>query len=322
MVRSVNVGELELDDSLIDVPGFRFDAAQIAERIGAERIGAAVYRADPGVPIWPYHYHHGSEEWLYVIEGGPVLREPAGERTLRTGDIVCFPTGPVGAHTVKGPGRFVMLSVDSKPRTAVYPDSDKVSNPGGLLFPRSAAVEYWFGESPNAPPEDLKIKREPVITTFLPVVNVWDVELQDRHGDVPAGFRNRLAMLGPLLGAERLGASVVAFDPGEGTAPYHCEYGREEWVLVLAGTPSLRHPSGADQLAAGDVVCFPHGPAGAHRLTNPGDDTARVLFLSTKEIPSNVFYPDSGKWLLRNGVPGESVMLRAADAVEYWDGEV
>jgi uncharacterized cupin superfamily protein len=45
-----------------------------------------VYRAEPGVPIWPYHYHHGIEEWLYVVSGTPVLREPAGERTLEPGD--------------------------------------------------------------------------------------------------------------------------------------------------------------------------------------------------------------------------------------------
>jgi hypothetical protein len=25
-----------------------------------------VYRGELGVPIWPYHYHHGIEEWLYV----------------------------------------------------------------------------------------------------------------------------------------------------------------------------------------------------------------------------------------------------------------
>ena len=36
----------------------------------------------PRSPIWPYHYHHGVEEWLYVLAGAPVLREPAGERPM------------------------------------------------------------------------------------------------------------------------------------------------------------------------------------------------------------------------------------------------
>ena len=66
---------------------------------GRKRIGASVYQAEAGVPFWPYHYHHGIEEWLYVIAGAPVLRDPAWKRVLAPGDLVCFPSGPIGAHT-------------------------------------------------------------------------------------------------------------------------------------------------------------------------------------------------------------------------------
>ena len=99
------------------------------------------------MPIWPYHYHHGIEEWLYVIAGAPVLREPAGERTLAPGDLVCFPSGRLGAHTVKGPGRFVIFATGQhvEPYLSVYPDSDKVGGPEGILL-RSSAVGYWHGE--------------------------------------------------------------------------------------------------------------------------------------------------------------------------------
>jgi uncharacterized cupin superfamily protein len=84
-VAKVNVFDVALDESL-DEAGFRHVAASAGARLGARRIGASVYRAEPGVPIWPYHYHHGIEEWLYVVSGTPVLREPAGERTLEPGD--------------------------------------------------------------------------------------------------------------------------------------------------------------------------------------------------------------------------------------------
>ena len=121
----------------------------------------------------------------------------------------------------------------------------------------------------------------------------------------------RRRKLGPLLGADRLDATVVEFDPGEGSEPYHYVYGREEWLLVLAGTPTLRHPQGDDRLEAGDLVCFPEGPAGAHRLLNRGESVVHALILSTTGLPANVCYPDTGHWLIRNGL-GPDVVAREA----------
>ena len=106
---------------------------------------------------------------------------------------------------------------------------------------------------------------------------------------------------------------MVDLDPGEGSEPYHYVYGREEWLLVLAGTPTLRHPHGEDQLEAGDLVCLPEGPAGAHRLLNRGESVVRALFLSTTGLPANVCYPDTGHWLIRNGLGGDDVVVRETD---------
>lgn len=269
-----------------------------------------------------------------MLSGAPVVREAAGERALVPGDVVCYRSGHLGAHTVRGPGRFVIFSAasSSEPYTSVsvYPDSDKVgighgdtSVPGlnRLMLPRTGAVGYWHGEGSGGTSDRVEVVREPADAPIPPVVNALAVPVSAWSPDVPAGFRSRRARLGPSLGAERLGASVVELDPGEGSAPYHYEYGREEWVLVLTGGPTLRHPSGEDELEAGDIVCFPDGPAGAHRLINRGDDVARVVFLSTLGLPSNVRYPDSGKWLIRNGPDADGLILREADAVGYWDGE-
>jgi uncharacterized cupin superfamily protein len=90
--RKLNVFSCELDESL-DRAGFRHAAAPIGHRIGADRLGAAVYEAEAGHPIWPYHYPQDSEEWLYVISGAPALRDAGGTRALRTGGVVCFPRG-------------------------------------------------------------------------------------------------------------------------------------------------------------------------------------------------------------------------------------
>ena len=299
-VKKVNILSVELGERL-DEAGFRHIATSVGVRLGAHRIGAAVYEAEAGVPIWPYHYHHGIEEWLYVIAGAPVLREPAGERTLTPGDLVCFPSGHLGAHTVKGPGRFVIFSTghDSEPWMSVYPDSDKVSGPGGILL-RDSAVGYWHGEGTAGPSEPVEAVREPMMSPSQPAVNALALP--------------ETARLGPLLGADRLGATVAVFDPGEGSEAYHYVYGREEWLLVLAGTATLRHPQGESPLEAGDLVCFPDGPAGARRLIDRGESIVRALFLSTTGVPANVCYPDTGDWLIHNG-PGDDVEVHETDTI-------
>jgi uncharacterized cupin superfamily protein len=86
--------------------------------------------------------------------------------------------------------------------------------------------------------------------------------------------------------------------------------------VVLAGTPTLRHPQGEDYLEAGDLVCLPEGPAGAHRLLNRGESVVRALFLSTTGLPANVCYPDTGHWLIRNGLGRDEVVVRETGPVE------
>jgi uncharacterized cupin superfamily protein len=307
-VNNVNILSVELDEPL-DEAGFRHVATSVGLRLGAQRIGASVYQAEAGSPIWPYHYHHGVEEWLYVIEGAPVLREPAGERILTPGDLVCFPSGHVGAHTLKGPGRFVIFATgyQLQPYMSVYPDSDKASGPEGILL-RSSAVGYWHGEGTAGPSESVEIAREPEWSPPQPAVNALAVRAEAADPHAPGGFRYRMAKLGPQLGAERLDGTLLEVEPGEGSEPYHYVYGREEWLLVLAGMPTLRHRQGEDQLEAGDLLCFPEGPAGAHRLLNRGQSFVRALFLSTTGLPANVCYPDAGHWLIRNGLGRDEVV--------------
>lgn len=283
--------------------GFRHSETVIGPRIGAQRIGASVYEAYAGVPIWPYHYHYAVEEWLYVLSGAPVLRDAGGRRELRAGDVVCFPSGHLGAHTVEGPGRFILFSSDNAcTHLAVYPDSDKIAVAPGetaeggmdfMLVQRDAGVEYWQGEAENAPPEGVEMVRQPDSAPSPPVVNAFEM----------AGA------LGPILGAGLLDASVVTLGGGEEGDPYHYAVGREEWVLVLEGSLGVRRPDGPEVLSTGDVVCFLEGPAGARRLSNPGEQPTRVLSICTAGFPANVCYPDSGSWVIRNS-PDEQLSLR------------
>ena len=153
-------------------------------------------------------------------------------------------------------------------------------------------------------------------------VNLNALEFETDPED-PEGYKARMARFGPSIDASMIGGSVYELPPGQSICPYHYEYGNEEWAIVLEGRPTLRHPDGEEQVEPMDVICFPNGPAGAHKFTNTTDETVRILLLSTKVDPSMAIYPDSdkiGAW------PGpefreDHVLVRRGSHVEYYDGE-
>jgi uncharacterized cupin superfamily protein len=135
----------------------------------------------------------------------------------------------------------------------------------------------------------------------------------------PEGFRMREAEIGPAIGAEHLAGSILEIPPGERAWPYHWEAAQEEWVIVLAGTPTLRTPEGEEALAPGDVVCFPVGPDGAHQLRNDAGEPSRVVMLSDVAMTNVVVYPDSGKVGTRT--PWVHGDFPESASVPYWEGE-
>jgi uncharacterized cupin superfamily protein len=144
-VRRANLFSPEFDHAS-ERDGYRWLGARIGDQIGAEQIGASLYELGEGERTYPYHFHHGTEEWLLVIAGTPTLRGPNGDRTLEPGDLVCFPTGPAGAHQVRGPGNVLILSATCSPEAVEYPDSGKVGVRPGKTFRAADAVDYWEGE--------------------------------------------------------------------------------------------------------------------------------------------------------------------------------
>jgi uncharacterized cupin superfamily protein len=110
---------------------------------------------------------------------------------------------------------------------------------------------------------------------------------------LPEGFKRSSTRVGATLGATRTGLSVYELPPGQAIGPYHYEDPEEEWLLVVSGTPTLKHPGGEDQLEPWDLVFFPAGPAGAHLVRNNGQSTARVAMFSSITTVGAVVYPDS-----------------------------
>jgi uncharacterized cupin superfamily protein len=151
-------------------------------------------------------------------------------------------------------------------------------------------------------------------------INLASADYAYETGD-PAGFRSGMLRTGPGLGAQRTGASAYRLPPGEAICPYHYEYGEEEWLLVLSGRPSLRHPGGTDVLEPLDLVYFAEGPEGAHLVRNETDSDVHVIMFSTRSHPAMAVYPDSGKIGVWTGNKDDDVLARRPVNVDYWDGE-
>ena len=94
------------------------------------QLGATVYELGPGNSV-VYHFHHGSEELLFVLRGRPTLRGPEGERQLEEGEVVHFPVGPDGAHGLHNRTeelvRYVVAGIRVSPEVAEYPDLKKIT---------------------------------------------------------------------------------------------------------------------------------------------------------------------------------------------------
>jgi uncharacterized cupin superfamily protein len=138
-----------------DPEGFRSGMHRVGPMLGATQLGTTVYELRPGQAICPYHYEYAEEEWLLVLQGRPTLRHAEGSDVLEPWDLVCFPTGPDGAHGVRNETdetvRVLMYSAVTYPAATVYPDSDKIgiwtgNKADDVMVKRSSAVGYFVGE--------------------------------------------------------------------------------------------------------------------------------------------------------------------------------
>ena len=116
--------------------------------------------------------------------------------------------------------------------------------------------------------------------------------------------------------------SVYEIPAGQSICPYHYEYGEEEWLIVVAGRPTLRTPEGERDLEPGDVAFFPTGPDGAHKVTNSTGEPARVMMFSNLCVPNVVVYPDSDKVGINTGSREDNLRAPRSSGVGYYDGEV
>jgi uncharacterized cupin superfamily protein len=153
--------------------------------------------------------------------------------------------------------------------------------------------------------------------------NAFDATADFKYDEQdPEGYRAAEAPFGKAVGGTELNVRLFELPPGENLCPYHYEY-VEEWLIVMVGRVALRSPAGTEPIHAGDVCCFPAGPAGAHKIWNDGDEAARVMMFSREAAPSVCVYPDADKVGIWTDNEQDKWMFRgAAGHLDYYDGEL
>ena len=115
--------------------------------------------------------------------------------------------------------------------------------------------------------------------------------------------------------------AIMEIPPGKAAYPYHYHVGITEIFYIISGEGKLETPEGEKNIAAGDVVVFPPGKNGCHKIWNSSEkDALRYIDFDTTAMSDVVFYPQSDKiGMILNGIP--SSYFKKADKVDYYDGE-
>lgn len=153
------VDETDLDWNKTDRDDACFRRKKLAAADGGDALGASLYELPPGERSWPYHFHTGNEEALYVLAGKGTLRLADEAHELSPGVYAAIPADESGAHRVVNDSdttlRYLMISTMRDPDVTVYPNRNRVgvfagAAPGGEdervvsgYWDRDADVDYW-----------------------------------------------------------------------------------------------------------------------------------------------------------------------------------
>jgi len=169
-----------------------------------------------------------------------------------------------------------------------------------------------------------------------PVINLDDVKMAPwpvgarLSGPAKERYEAKMAHVGPLIGAQKLGYNITAVPPGKSAFPLHNHHVNEEMFFVLQGSGEVQIGANRFPIRPGDfIACPPGGPDKAHKIFNTGTDELRYLSVSTKQTPEIVDYPDSGKFgVLAELAPGAdgkpqrfTFLGKRNESLGYWEDE-
>ena len=106
---------------------------RLGDAAGLTQFGVNLLRLPPGQWSAQRHWHHGEDEFVYVLEGEVVLVTDAGEDVMKAGDCAGFKAGVADGHCLQNRSdrEAVLLEVGTRlPDDSVdYPDIDLLYRP-------------------------------------------------------------------------------------------------------------------------------------------------------------------------------------------------
>jgi uncharacterized cupin superfamily protein len=100
----------------------------LGDRFGLTNFGVNLVRLSPGGRSALRHAHAAQDEFIYVLEGAPLLHTDAGQTRLQPGSCAGFRAGSGDAHCLSNDSDAVVTYLEVGDRTAgdavAYPDDD------------------------------------------------------------------------------------------------------------------------------------------------------------------------------------------------------
>jgi uncharacterized cupin superfamily protein len=297
---------------------------------GGQPFDFQVRRIPSGASVCPFHSHFGQWEFFLVRRGAGTVRTTEGRHAVQAGDVFFHPPGHPHQLTNTGPDDLeVFIFADNPPMDACfYPDSNKWAlRPPGRIF-RMTPTGYLDGEEEPVPGAADPVPASPSgESPSIPFAQrhratatvKWDVwrSPQGKYGDHSQEWSMDLGAKRntPVgLGGHPLDLSVTRVAPGTAVCPYHWHAAQWEMYIILSGTATMRTADGKLEATAGEVLLHP--PHDPHQISNASAEEATILVVADNPPVDYWFYPDSGKWGVR-----EPRKFFRSNEVDYFDGE-
>lgn len=115
--------------------------------------------------------------------------------------------------------------------------------------------------------------------------------------------------------------AIMEIPPLKSSYPYHFHACITEVFYIISGEGKLETTDGDKKIAKGDVIVFPQGKEGAHRISNTSESDMLVyLDCDTISKADVVFYPHSEKiGFIIDGQP--NTFFELENSVDYYKGE-
>jgi uncharacterized cupin superfamily protein len=145
---------------------------------------------------------------------------------------------------------------------------------------------------------------QPLPALAVPLLKQKSIYPQPFAAQVQGRVKHRL---GDYFGLTNFGVNLTELAPGACSALLHHHTRQDEFVFIVAGTPTLVLDDQEHALRAGDCCGFKAGTGVGHQLVNRSEDLVLYIEIGDRTAGDYATYPnddlkftqlDSGAWIL------------------------